>query len=242
MFKAYVVAPLRRRLGWLPTLLVRLLDPFGKLSYAQEGEDLLLGRILEKQSIGFYVDVGAHHPKRFSNTFLFYKKGWKGINVEPNPAVVEDFNAERSRDLNLCMGIASARGELTYFEFNDSALNTFDEQLAGQREKLEDYRIVRTKKIQVERLDSVLTEYLPKDTQIDFLTIDVEGFDLNVLESNDWIRFRPRYVMVEALEANLSAQSFHNEPVLIFMSDKGYGLMAKTYNSYLFFDIGLNTS
>ena len=241
MFKAYVVEQIRRRMGWLAILAVRVLDPLGKLSYAQEGEDLLLDRVLEKQPIGFYVDVGAHHPKRFSNTFLFYKKGWKGINVEPNPEVVKDFLALRPRDINLCIGIASAPGTLTYCEFNDSALNTFDEQLATQREQIKDYRIVRTRNIQVQRLDFVLSAHLPKSTKIDFLTIDVEGFDLNVLKSNDWTRFRPRFVMVEALEASLSSESFINEPVLIFMSAQGYKLMAKTYNSYLFFDADLKT-
>jgi FkbM family methyltransferase len=81
--------------------LIRAIDPWARLSYAQEGEDVLLDRLLAKQTDGFYVDVGAHHPKRFSNTHYFYMRGWSGINIEPNPVVVGSFRQMRRRDINL---------------------------------------------------------------------------------------------------------------------------------------------
>ena len=71
-------------------------DQWKRHSYSQEGEDLVLRKIFKKQDKGFYVDVGAHHPKRFSNTFLLYKKGWNGINIDATPGSMKLFNKFRS--------------------------------------------------------------------------------------------------------------------------------------------------
>ena len=74
-------------------------DGFSLKSYSQEGEDMILRRLFEKQKTGFYVDVGAHHPKRFSNTFFFYKKGWSGINIDAMPNSMRLFDKIRPRDI-----------------------------------------------------------------------------------------------------------------------------------------------
>jgi hypothetical protein len=74
--------------------------------YGHSGEDLVLDRLLNGKRMGFYIDVGAHHPTRFSNTYLFYKKGWSGINIDANPKSMELFNRRRSRDINIEVGIA----------------------------------------------------------------------------------------------------------------------------------------
>src|SRR5215207_3271493 len=101
-------------------------DRYAVSSYAQEGEDLVLRRLFEERTTGFFVDVGAHHPRRFSNTYLFYRAGWRGINVEPNPDLTPLFARERPRDVTLQLGVSDVPGMLTYFRFNDGALNTFD--------------------------------------------------------------------------------------------------------------------
>ena len=76
-------------------------DSYALKSYSQEGEDMILMRLFENQKMGFYVDVGAHHPKRFSNTYFFYKLGWKGINVDAMPGSMTAFNRIRARDINI---------------------------------------------------------------------------------------------------------------------------------------------
>src|SRR5829696_7661265 len=81
-------------------------DAYSRKSYSQEGEDLILERIFLEQKKGFYVDVGAHHPKRFSNTFLFYKLGWFGINIDAMPGSMSAFESARPRDINLEVAIA----------------------------------------------------------------------------------------------------------------------------------------
>ncbi|MFT7246563.1 MAG: hypothetical protein ACI82A_003940, partial [Candidatus Azotimanducaceae bacterium] len=99
MLKKYIPVPLKNFLK--RSISFATWDQWTNRSWSQEGEDQILRRIFEQQSTGFYVDVGAHHPKRFSNTFLFYKLGWQGINIDAMPGSMALFNRERSRDLNL---------------------------------------------------------------------------------------------------------------------------------------------
>jgi FkbM family methyltransferase len=227
---------LRSYAGWLARHLIRAIDPWARLSYAQEGEDVLLDRLLAKQTDGFYVDVGAHHPKRFSNTHYFYMRGWSGINIEPNPVVVGSFRQMRRRDINLQLGISGKAGELLYYEFNDPALNTFDKRLMQERERNTSYRCTGAQTIRVATLASVLESNLPSDKTIDFLTVDVEGLDIDVLRSNDWDRFRPRCVVSEALNADMTLLDMASNPLVAYMETQEYRLTAKTCNSWFFLD------
>lgn len=227
---------LRSNLGWLAHSIIRAVDPWAHLSYSQEGEDVLLDRLLATQEKGFYVDVGAHHPKRFSNSHYFYMRGWRGINIEPNPAIHDLFRKMRSRDVNLQLGISDLPGELLYYEFDDPALNTFDEQLMRDRESNTSYRVIATRRIKVAPLASVLEMNLNPGQPIDFLSVDVEGLDLNVLRSNDWKRFRPRCVVSEALNADLSPAALASNPLVAYMGAQHYCLAAKTCNSWFFLD------
>ncbi len=213
-----------------------VLDPYATLSYAQEGEDVVLCRLLEGQTVGFYIDVGAHHPMRFSNTYLFYQRGWAGINIDPNPNGIRAFRDRRPRDINLNVGISEDPGTLPYYRFSEAALNTFDEALVRQREHLEGYRLVDVVKVPVVRLDRVLGQHLPKGQEIDFLSVDTEGHDLKVLRSNDWSQFRPRYVLVEALQ--LSFSSLAENPVHRFLSSHDYEFVAKTVNTLFYVRCG----
>ena len=138
--------------------------PYVADSYAQEGEDMILIRLLEGQRSGFYVDVGAHHPFRFSNTFRFYLRGWRGINIDPNPEASRLFASKRRRDTNLQMGVSDLPGSLAYHRFDESALNTFDAELAAHRQANTAYRLVGIDSVEVRRLDAVLDEYLPAGT------------------------------------------------------------------------------
>jgi FkbM family methyltransferase len=207
-------------------------DPFALTSFSQEGEDMILRRVFEGKERGFYVDVGAHHPRRFSNTCFFYRKGWHGINIEPNPEAIVTFQKERSRDINLQMGVSSKDGVLTYYLFNDAALNSFSKALADSRLQTSQYRIVGTKEIKVQTLESILRQFVPAATKIDFLTIDVEGFDLDALQSNDWETFRPTCVLVESLETSLD--EILASEVFRFMRGRGYRVLAKTVNTLIF--------
>lgn len=201
------------------------------LSFSQEGEDCVLMRVFEGQELGFYVDIGAHHPQRFSNTYRFYLRGWRGINVDPLPGSKARFDALRERDINLEIGIANEPGVLTYFSFEEPALNTFDPEVAMSRTSA----LLERRKIPVYPLKQILSKNLPTGEAIDFLSIDVEGLDLAVLRSNDWTKYRPRYVMAEALEMR-DVRDVQRTELYDFMEDVGYSLYAKTVNTLFFID------
>lgn len=201
-------------------------------SYSQEGEDMVLRRIFEGQSVGFFVDVGAHHPCRFSNTYLFYKLGWSGINIEPNPDAISTLQSIRPRDINLQFGVSDSPGQLTYYQFDEPALNTFDYEIVKSRLARTPYKLKTTSEVCVKRLDAILAEHLPENTKIDFISIDVEGFDFAVLKSNDWDLYRPKCVLVEML--NASFEDAMRGEIYQFMKNQKYALFAKTYNTLFF--------
>lgn len=212
-----------------------VLDGFAIKSYSQEGEDILLYRIFEECKSGFYVDIGAHHPKRFSNTYFFYKRGWRGINVEPNSDAIKLFKRYRSNDINVELGVSDQAGELTYFMFNEPALNSFDKDLSEKRASNTNYHIIGRKKIKVTRLDTILAKYLAKNVSIDIMCIDAEGYDLNILKSNDWELYRPKYLLVESLETILPR--IVNSPIHSYLIGRDYDLFAKTFNTLFYTDV-----
>jgi FkbM family methyltransferase len=206
-------------------------DGFSRISYSQEGEDMLLSQILEDKSDGLYIDIGAHHPFRFSNTYYFYKKGWKGINIEPNPGLKKKFDEHRSRDINIEVGISNIEGFFTYYQFNETALNTFDQTEAESKNGIHNgtYYITDQIQIQTKKLSTVLKELLIDKTNIDFLNIDVEGLDYDVLQSNDWELFRPKVILIE--ELNFDFTDLNKNNVYKFLINKGYKLMHRTINT-----------
>jgi len=202
-----------------------------RLCYSQDGEDLFLDRLIDGAPTGFYIDVGAHHPVRFSNTYMFYLRGWRGINIDAQPGSMDPFRRLRPRDINLECGVGAAAGILPYYQFNEPALNTFDRAEAELKDT-PPYRIVDRIEVAMRRLDALLDEHLPAGQAIDFLTVDVEGKDLEVLESNNWQRYRPRLVLAETLRTellNLSAC-----PLVRFLAEQGYRPTGKTYNTTFF--------
>lgn len=205
---------------------------FQNLSYSQEGEDLVLGRFFENKVNGFYVDIGAHHPVRFSNTFKFYLNGWRGINIDPMPGCMIEFEKLRPNDINLEIPISDKRETLTYFIFNEPALNTFSENEAARKNGHNSYRIIEKKQLKMQRLDSILDKYLPNDTHIDFISIDVEGLDLKVLKSNNWKKYRPDLVLVEDLQSDI--EKLFSTELYNFMKLNGYKLVARTFNTLFF--------
>lgn len=208
-------------------------------SYSQEGEDMILKRIFENQQNGFYVDVGAHHPKRFSNTYFFYKRGWSGINVDATPGSMEVFNKKRPRDINIEAAIAREKKELTFFIFNEPALNTFDEELARSRDR-EKYSVVEERRILTRTLSEILKERLPEGQKINFLSVDVEGKDLEVLQSGDWQLLRPEYILVECLSLEISElDELKDNEVYKFLINQKYKFFAKTFNTVIFKDSDL---
>lgn len=181
---------------------------------------------------GFYVDVGAHHPVRYSNTYYFYNKGWRGINIEPTPTAIKPFKILRSRDINLNVGVGAARDNLTFYCFNEPALNTFSEEVAlSVDQKDNKYKITQRVKVEVLPLRDILASHLPKGVKIDFMSIDVEGLDFEVLKSNDWDKYSPEYLLVEG---HLEFEDIFSYDAYQYLLERNYKLVAKTFRTLIF--------
>ena len=206
---------------------------FHRLSFSQEGEDLLIERIFPDQSSGFFVDVGAHHPSRFSNTYLLYLKGWRGVNIDANPEAKILFDKLRPEDKNVLAAISSEEKSLTYHMFDEPALNTCDSAVARIHAK--NSLKLAEQVVPGITLKSVLDGLASEDNSIDLLTVDVEGLDLAVLKSNDWFAYRPKVVFVESyIERNLSIEDLLDSPLVVFMKSVDYQFFSRLDNTLVF--------
>lgn len=214
--------------------LAQALDPHTHLSYAQEGEDMLLLRLLNWRKDGFFVDVGAHHPFRYSNTAMLHKLGWHGVNIDADPDLMRAFERHRPGDTNLTVGVSDTAGRMRLHKFDDPALNTFDDAVAETLVTAGIYKEVARHEVAVERLDALLAAHLRPGQAIDLLNVDAEGRDMHVLRSNDWKRFRPGVVLVEQHARTLADALAGSANA--FLSAEGYELIAKTVNTLVFRD------
>lgn len=201
-------------------------------SFSQEGEDMILNRFLGNKEKIFYVDVGAHHPTKFSNTKKFYDSGkGRGINIDALPGTKKLFDEHRPEDINIECGIAVEAGELTYYNFYKPAHNTFEEKIANFK-IAKGIELKEKILIPVKRLDQLLDNHSVK-YPIDFLTIDVEGMDFEVLKSNNWQKYRPNIICVEDLGQKTIEEIVKGE-LYHFLSELNYQFIAKSFNTLFF--------
>ena len=169
------------------------------ISWSQGGEDLaLLHAIMEKRN-GLFIDIGAHHPSRFSVTRYLYQMGWSGVNVDANQELINAFNEVRTRDVNLCAAVG-LEPKYTFTIFEEAAISTLDSEW---RKKFisENNKIVKEVEVEGRKLRSILDDFQPRQ-RIDLLSIDAEGSDLQVLQSLEFetlgkSRF-PKWLLLEA--------------------------------------------
>lgn len=186
------------------------------ISYAQDHEDVLLARVFPDVFDGVYIDAGANDPVEMSVTKYFSERGWRGINVEPNPALCARLAAARPRDVNLNVGLSDRDGVLKFYECPAvHGWSTFSPVHAAH------FRArglaLREYDVPVTTLAGVCARHGVE--RVEFLKIDVEGFEREVILGADWARWRPRVVLVE------NAEPERWEPLLF---DAGYLRAAET--------------
>ncbi len=175
-------------------------DPLSKrVYYSQNREDIILEAFFPDVDEGFYVDVGASDPVKYSVTKLFYDKGWSGINVEPIKHHHGSLMEQRPEDINLNIGVGSKAATLKFFEYvGGDGLSTFSSDVAEECSHQEDFPFKDGKEymVAVKTLNTVFKEHNVK--HIHFIKIDVEGFEYDVLAGNDWSKYRPEVICIES--------------------------------------------
>ena len=209
-----------------------------KESYAMDGEDLAINKYAGKTQKGFYVDIGAHHPIQRNNTYLLFKRGWEGVNIDVNEFSIDLFNFLRPKDINLLTAISDYEGEISfYYQKKFSQLNTTDKKIANEHFQGNfKERVVKCQTIQ-NILDN--SKYINK--KIDFLNIDVEGAEMKVLKTLNFKKHDPTLICIEILgyrDLNSDEKEIQikKNEIYEFLVDKSYKKVwsGSSYCSHLF--------
>ncbi len=209
----------------------------GRVSYSQCGEDMIVRYVFDMLRIPAptYLDIGAHHPSRLNNTLVFYQSGSRGVNIEPDPLLLADFHKERPRDINLNVGIARDKGELDFYVMSSRTLNTFSAVDAHAAVSEGKTRIEKVIKVPVVSVNEVLSNNFT-DRSLDFLSLDVEGLDLMILESFDFSRWRPKVICVETITYSEHHKGRKIPEIDQVLSGNGYFMYADTYINTIYVD------
>lgn len=210
-----------------------------KKSYSQSGEDILVLILLAyyHQEEVYYLDIGANHPTDASNTYLFYEQGHCGIIVEPNPILVRKHKEIRPNDLQLNVGVTAEQSDgLDFYVMNTDVLSTFSKETALEFAKFNGQKIERVEKVRTMAINDILRDHCKRCP--DFVSVDVEGLDFEILNSWDFAQFRPKIFCIET--ASCASDGLHKlNEVKNLMLEKQYRVYADTFINTIFVD-GLN--
>lgn len=217
---------------------LRLIRDGGKISYSQCGEDLIINLAISNLKIEQpnYIDIGANDPVIRNNTYFFYKNGSSGVCIEPNPEIFKKIKKIRARDTALQIGVGSQQKEAEYFVLTSGALNTFSRKTAEDTVTNKNYgnqKIEKVLKIQTTDINSLIEKYTPKG--LDILSIDTEGYDLDILKSLNFEKYRPKIICVESLKYE-GVRMVKDEDIINFLIKNNYLLFGDTYINSIFVD------
>jgi len=205
-------------------------------SFSWEGEDVLARKILIDvfgMKHGRYLDIGAHHPFNLSNTALFYSEGWRGINVDAMPGSMEEFKLHRPEDVNIESPVAPTPGVLRFTVFNDPGLNGFVDDQQIEAHKLRGIEVLGQFELQCKTVESLLNEHCVSN--IDLMSIDVEGLDGEILATFPFHRVRPKLIITEVLACH-SASDVKRTLSHKVLRRKGYMLFSRLHMSCIYID------
>ena len=199
------------------------------------GEDLFVQNYFRNKVKGFYIDVGCYHPLEGNNTHLLYKNGWSGINFDINHYSIKLFNFLRKRDLNIHSGISRKKNKLTmYYRKEINMLNTLDEKIA----KIHFRNGYKKKNIQVNTLNFFISKKFKKLNKIDFINIDVEGYELDALKSLNFLTYKPQLICIEIHNIkkmyDTNYKYLKSNDVYNYLINKNYKVIWKNKYSFIF--------
>ena len=210
-----------------------------KISFSQTGLDLLLSNIFKGLQKGFYVDIGCNHPVYNNNTFLFYKRGWRGLNIDLDKSSIDLFNIFRKGDLNIHAALSSSNNTQKVYEFHKkSPLNTLVKKVANYQKA----EVKNIYEINTITLNEIINDKGLQNNKINFLTIDVEGHEVEVLKGLNIDIYRPDVIVVEYLDLNLdkleiknlNINNVLNSEIYQYMLSKNYSLINWLHSDLIF--------
>jgi len=223
----------------------RFVFPHSQLVYAQSGEDLIVAHLFYKLGIKkpYYLDIGANHPIFISNTYYFYLRGGRGVCVEPNPYLFKKIKAKRPGDIVLNAGVGIDRqieADFYLFPKKTHGLSTFSKREAdywketGMRKegKIAYERII---KVPLHNINTIIHEYCSRTP--DFISIDIEGLDLAVLQTFNFETYTPLVFCVETLCYDEKQNEYKNKELIEFMIVNGYQVYADTHVNTIFLKV-----
>ena len=182
---------------------------YKKTSYAFNGVDLIIEYIFKKEKKGIYLDIGSQHPISNNNTYLLYKKGWNGINIDLDKKNIDLFKIARPKDINLNYAISDTEGVTDLFFYHESSpINTLNKQVSSYQKAA----VKEIKKVKTFTLNYILNK-LNFDKRIDYMNLDVEGFELKVLNGFDIQKYKPKVISVEYLDLKMKKLEFKNNNI-----------------------------
>jgi FkbM family methyltransferase len=201
----------------------------GQRSFSQCGEDLLVDYVFRLRGLEYptYMDIGANDPYFLSNTAFFYRKGCRGINIEANPLLIKRLRRFRRKDINLNLGVGNAEGEMDFYIVSDPTLSSFSKHEAERVAANGKNKIDSVKKIQLTTVENIIDKYCNGKFP-DFLSIDVEGMDEEILKTIPFDKYWPKIICVEAAEYSPIGAGVRKDDLINFIKSKGYYEYANT--------------
>jgi FkbM family methyltransferase len=206
-------------------------------SYSQCGEDLIIKHIFDCLRFDRikYIDIGAYHPYKFSNTAFFYETGSHGINVEPNPICYAEFQKIRKRDININCGVSDVEGTLDFYVMNSAVLSTFSKAEADTLCAEYNYKVERQLKVDVYPIQKLLDKnnggLFPE-----LMSVDVEGLDDVIIRSLSFEISRPVVICLETISYSENRDGIKNTDLIEYLKDKGFQVYADTNINTIFID------
>jgi FkbM family methyltransferase len=214
-------------------------DRYRKYVYAQCGEDIIVDFLRKRLGLKkefTYLDVGAFHPSRFSNTYYFYRKGFTGVCVEPDPQLCREIAARRRRDKVLNIGIGlSSDPYADFYQMSSRTLNTFSREEAERYVASEGKQIEKVIRIPLVNINEVISAHFAGCQH--FVSIDVEGLDFEIVRFIDFQLFRPQIFCVETASYSEDKTGVKLPEVTDYLRDKGYMVYADTYVNTIYVDL-----
>lgn len=210
---------------------------YKKYSYSQSGEDIIIKFFFDVIKIKYptYLDLGAHHPYNLSNTALFYDQGCRGVNVEADPDLFERFSSIRKEDINLNNLVSKTAKKSKFYIMSSPTLNTMSYDVAKEIEDTTEFRIKRILEIDSISINDIFQKYF-SGKDIDFLNIDLEGIELEILKGFNLAEFRPKLICIETLNFSNTSFGTKTKDCVEFLLKNNYKIYADTYLNTILVD------